>query len=219
MTAAEPLNTPEPEGPIEGKCGAWLADNSGRYCRKDPIAGGTRCYKHGGASPQARRAAAENLLRAQALKLIPDPEHRAKITDPIGSLFEAAEEAQAVKDTLAVVVNAVAGPDGKGMGYRGGLFFDDEGRLQGTGTEQTRAEFMAYERAHERYTKLLLDIAKLDLDTRRLRVEEWQRDQLAAMLGVLLPAVLARAGLDYGAPDVRGWVAEEMAALPGVVEG
>jgi hypothetical protein len=162
--------------------------------------------------------AAENLVRSKALKLIPDPEDRAKITDPIGTLFELAEEAQAMKDTLGVIVNEVAGLEGKGLGYRGGMFFDDEGRLQGVGTEQTRAEFMAYERAVERLGKMLIDIARLDLDTRRLRVEEWHRDQLAAMLGVLLPAVLARAGLDFSDGRVRGWVAEEMAALPGVVD-
>lgn len=193
---------------------------TGDPCGKWAIRGLTVCKMHGGHAPQARRAAAEYLIRQKALRLIPAPQDRAQITDVVGTLFELAEEMQAMKDVLAVIVNETAGTAGKGLGYRGGMVFDDDtGRLMGTGTEQTRAEFMAYERAVERLAKQLIDIARLDLDTRRLRVEEWHREQIQQMAGMLLAAVLRRAGLDYGDEQVRTWVVEEMAGLPGVVDG
>jgi hypothetical protein len=160
-----------------------------------------------------RRKAAENLLQAKALKLVPDPEDRTPITDPIGKLFEAAEEAEAMKDVLSVVVN-----DLKEIGYRGGLFYDSEGRVSGVGTEQTRAEFLAYERALDRFVRMLIDIAKLDLDTRRLRIEEWHRVQIAGAAVRVLSGAAAKLGLDVGDGRVRQLVAEELRALPAVIE-
>jgi hypothetical protein len=225
MTAAEPIDPdgrpsthrpyyggrPEPDDPR--RCTGQRSDGTGR-CDNWAIRGGHVCQAHGGGSPQARRGALERLLAEQALKLIPDPDQRAQIRDPVGALFEAAEEAQAVKDTLAVLVNEL-----KAIGYRGGMQFDDDGRLMGVGTEQTRAEFVAYERALERYVKILVDIARLDLDTRRLRVEEWQRQQIAAATLRVLQGVCAQLGLAWSDESVRGMISAELRALPAVIEG
>lgn len=213
MTAANPLkaeDTPEPrEGPR--RCGA--KNRQGEPCSKFPLAGGTRCVLHGGGSPQARRKAAENLLQMRLLKLVPDPDDRAPITDHIEELFLLAEEIKAVKDTLAVMVN-----DLSAIGYRGGLQFDESGRLIGVGTEQTRAEFTAYERSLERLGKMLVDIAKLDLDTRRLKITEWHNGQVMGATLLVLTSVLASLGLSIDDTQVRGLVVEQLKALPAVIE-
>jgi len=213
MTAVDPLkaeDTPEPrEGPRH--CGA--KNRQGQPCLKYPLAGGTRCVLHGGGSPQARRKAAENLLAIQLLKLVPDPDDRAPITDHIEELFLLAEEIKAVKDTLSVMVNDLAD-----IGYRGGLQFDEDGRMIGVGTEQTRAEFTAYERSLERLGKMLVDIAKLDLDTRRLKITEWHNGQVMGATLLVLTSVLASLGLSIDDARVRGLVVEQLKALPPVIE-
>src|SRR5882672_7002813 len=160
MTAAESIEPGHDAATIHPrKCTS--PKSNGDPCDRWAIAGHTVCPAHGGSTPQVRRKAAENLLQMRLLKLVPDPDDRAPITDHIEELFLLAEEIKATKDTLAVMVNDLAA-----IGYRGGLQYDEDGRLIGVGTEQTRAEFTAYERSLERLGKMLVDIAKLDLDTR-----------------------------------------------------
>lgn len=214
MTAAvDPMDETANPQPMDGppRCGA--KNRQGEPCLKYPLAGGTRCLFHGGGSPQARRKAAENLLQMRLLKLVPDPDDRAPITDHIEELFLLAEEIKAVKDTLAVMVNDLAD-----IGYRGGLQYDDDGRLVGVGTEQTRAEFTAYERSLERLGKMLVDIAKLDLDTRRLKITEWHNGQVMGATLLVLTSVLSSLGLSIEDTQVRGLVVEQLKALPPVIE-
>jgi len=144
---------------------------------------------------------------------VPDPDDRAPITDHIEELFLLAEEIKAVKDTLSVMVNDLAD-----IGYRGGLQFDEDGRMIGVGTEQTRAEFTAYERSLERLGKMLVDIAKLDLDTRRLKITEWHNGQVMGATLLVLTSVLASLGLSIDDARVRGLVVEQLKALPPVIE-
>jgi hypothetical protein len=213
MTAAlDPMESGNDSQPQESR--RCLAKNrEGQPCQRWSIRGGTRCTNHGGGSPQARRKAAENLLQIQLLKLVPDPDDRAPITDHIEELFQLAEEIKAVKDTLAVMVNDLAD-----IGYRGGLQYDEDGRLVGVGTEQTRAEFTAYERSLERLGKMLVDIAKLDLDTRRLKITEWHNGQVMGATLLVLTSVLTSLGLSIDDQQVRGLVVEQLKALPPVIE-
>lgn len=223
MTAAEPIqpeDTPEPDTDRNPdhperwyvRCRA-TAKSTREPCGRWAIAGGTVCPAHGGNTPQVRRRAAENLLQRKILKLVPDPDQRSPITDHIEELFSLAEEIKAVKDTLAVMVNDLAA-----IGYRGGLQYDEDGRLVGVGTEQTRAEFTAYERSLERLGKMLVDIAKLDLDTRRLKITEWHNGQVMGATLLVLTSVLSSLGLSIEDTQVRGLVVEQLKALPAVIE-
>lgn len=213
MTVTDPVENRDGPQPQEktGRCGA--KNREGQPCQKPPLLGGVRCILHGGGSPQARRKAAENLLMQKALKLIPDPDDRPRLTDPIGKLRELAEEAEAVKDMLAVTVNAL-----ESIGYRGGLMWDEDGRLSGVGTEQTRVEWAAYEKALERQQKFLLDIAKLDLDTRWLAIEAWHQAQISGATLLVLQGMARRLGLDWDDQAVRLMLAEELRALPAVID-
>ena len=49
--------------PHANRCGAKT--RSGKPCKQRPIKGGKRCRMHGGAEPNARRAAAANVLEAK----------------------------------------------------------------------------------------------------------------------------------------------------------
>jgi hypothetical protein len=222
MTAVEPIepeDTPEsiddrnPAHPERWYVRCKATNRDKEPCGRWAINGGTVCPSHGGNTPQVRRKAAENLLRKKLLKLVPDPEDRAPITDYVEELFLLAEEMKATKETLAVMVNDLAE-----LGYRGGLFYGEDGRLQGTGTEQTRAEWMAYERSQEKLGRLLIEIGKLDLEGKRFKLQVWQEQQMAAGSLAVVGGVLAALGLSIDDQQVRGLVVEQLKALPPVIE-
>ena len=52
-----------PSTPHANRCGAKT--RSGKPCKQRPIKGGKRCRMHGGAEPNARRAASANVLEAK----------------------------------------------------------------------------------------------------------------------------------------------------------
>jgi hypothetical protein len=82
--------------------------------------------------------------------------------------------------------------------------------------EQLRAEVALFQRSLERCARILADLVRLGVEDRIARVNATQINQIQAMLGILIPAILARAGLNYSDNTVRGWVIDAMAELPGV---
>lgn len=155
----------------------------------------------------------ENLLEMEALKLVPDPQDREAITDPIGKLREVAEEISAMKDAIAVRVNKL-----DHIRYTGGLQYNEDGELVGTGTEQLRAEVVVYERAIDRLAAILISMAKLDLDTRWLQIQAWHEFQIGEGTVRVTRGVLAALGLDMDEERVRGLIVEQLRALPPVIE-
>lgn len=212
MTAAEPIDTDLSVEPFHGtRCTS--RKTNGDPCSRRAISGGTVCPAHGGNAPQVRRRAMENLLELDALKLVPDPEDREAITDPIGKLREVAEEISAMKDAIAVRVNKL-----EHLRYTGGLQYDESGELVGTGTEQLRAEVAVYERAIDRLASILISMAKLDLDKRWLEIEAWHKAQISGATLLVLTSVLSSLGLSIDDQQVRGLVVEQLKALPPVIE-
>lgn len=61
------LDHPELAPPVSLRCGARCRTRDGAPCRAWAVRGGRRCRMHGGASPQAERAARTRLLRARAM--------------------------------------------------------------------------------------------------------------------------------------------------------
>jgi hypothetical protein len=57
---------------------------------------------------------------------------------------------------------------------------------------------------------ILADLVKRGIEARIARITATQTAELADMTNHVLAAVLARAGLDYGAADIRGWVADAL---------
>jgi hypothetical protein len=113
---------------------------------------------HGGASPQAKAAAARRLAEGRAVKLLAGLGHVEPVTDPIAALEHVAGQAVALTNLLRAVV-----ADLEEIRYRGGV---------GAGTENIRGEVQAYLSALGRAESVLSKIVSLDLDARRTRVQE-----------------------------------------------
>ncbi len=166
-------------------CGAKT--RQGRPCRLVPMLGQVRCRMHGGGSPQARRAAEVRVTEARVAavvgELVTTP-----CDDPLSALTELAGEVLAWRDVLRREISRLTD-----------LATTDE-----FGVERAKAVVELYERAMDRASRLLVAIAKLDLDARFVKVTEAQ--------GAIVAAALERALSRYGLyrDDVRVALADEL---------
>jgi hypothetical protein len=157
-------------------CGAKLRRREGT-CERGAGAGtdhlgSGRCSWHGGCSPPGRAAA----LNEQAQRLL--YKHDAgPVADPLEALQRLAGRALALEETIGDLVNNLTS-----IRYESG----GEGS-----SEQLRAEVAVLERAMDRCGRLLVDIAKLNIEERLAKVTEAQ----AAMAEKALTATLEEMGL------------------------
>lgn len=158
-------------------------------CRQYAVAG-TRpphCEKHGAnIGSMQRERGRQNLIEERlAIRLAeimegegqlivsPDP-----IGDPLTELLATAAEVRAVKEVLRLISAQ--------------LFSQQRLRYAHSKVgEQLRTEILLYERALDRYTKLLIDIAKLRIEERLAGVQE----STAVMLEKALDAALEESGV------------------------
>lgn len=142
--------------------------------------GAERCYHHLGKDPKAHKAK-HNLERAAGRVLtqrgLPVP-----IGDPLQELLDLTAEAKQFKEAIASLVGELTA-----LRYS-----------TATGGEQLRSEVAMYERAIDRLGKLLVDIAKLDIDDRLVSIKE--RDVLRTQR--VLGLALRHLGLDVADPLV-----------------
>lgn len=140
---------------MKDRCNART--RSGGNCRRWPLAGGTRCKLHGGASPRAKAAAKRRLVEADARAALAY-EGIEPIDDPIVELGRLAQEVTGMKSALAQRVAALDSP----------VFTD------AFGSEQVHAEIRLYNESLDRCIKILDLLGKHDLDARLVRVQEDQ---------------------------------------------
>lgn len=165
MTTAR--REPDPSGRCLG------TNRKGERCKAFVTEGFTVCRYHGGASPNAKRAAAERVATARARKAV----GKLKITeceDPIAELQRIAGETVAIKDYLRAQVERLSS-----IRYR-------------AETEQTRAELSCYMAALRDSTSVLTSLARLNLDERSVRIKEAQ----ASMIRRAVDSALREAGLE-----------------------
>ncbi len=148
-------------------------NSAGKPCGNWPIKGADVCRKHGGAAPQVQQAAKVRVLEEQARKLI--PVSSGQMADPIGRLLELAAEADAFREAVASLVNSLKSIETYSL----------------EAGSQLRAEVMLYERAIDRVARLCIEIVKLNLEERLVRVREGE----ARMMADALDAALTIAGL------------------------
>lgn len=139
---------------MKDRCNART--RSGGNCRRWPLAGGTRCKLHGGASPRAKAAAKRRLVEADARAALAY-EGLAPIGDPVEHLAKVATEVSAMKEALAARVNALDSPTYDFMGQ-----------------SKTRAEVELFNSTIDRLIRVLEILSKHDLDARLVRVQEDQ---------------------------------------------
>lgn len=136
------------------------------------IPGATVCRLHGGLAPQVQRKAAERVIEEQARQVAKAyAVDHVDVSDPIGALMRLAAEVVGFKDFIAARVAELR---------------SDEWRYGALGGEQLRAEVAVYERAMDRAGRLLVDINRLNLEERQVRIAERQGELLAAVImGIL----------------------------------
>jgi hypothetical protein len=111
--------------------------------------------------------------------------------DPLEALQRLAGRALALEETIGRLVNDL-----------GEIRYEDA-----KGAEQLRSEVAVLERAMDRAGKLLVDIAKLNIDERLVRVTEKQ----AAMVEAALLATLGEMGMGDGEQqEARGKLARHL---------
>jgi hypothetical protein len=158
---------PDPSGRCLG------TNRQGERCKRSAVPGGTVCRWHGGASPNARRAAAERLARARARTAV-GKLGVIECEDPIAELQKIAGETVAIKDYLRTQVETLTS-----IRYR-------------AETEQTRAELTCYLASLRDCTAVLTSLARLNLDERAVRIKEAQ----ASMIRTAVDRALREAGLE-----------------------
>lgn len=171
---------------------------AGRHCGR-PAGWGTshlghgRCKLHAGATPNGTFGAAKAKVNAEALVLLERLGEPEPLAHPVVELLDLGAKGKAwlevVEEKVAELTEFVA--------------------LDNFGSEQAKAAVRLYMDAMAAQHRLLADLARLDLETRLVRVTEAQN----ALMASVLEAVLTRAGLDVKTIEVRGWVAEAVDAL------
>lgn len=141
-------------------------------CRNFPVKGSTVCRMHGGAARQVRRKAAERVAGDRAQRMAERYAPAAEpISDPLSALLTLAGEIAGFKDFVGARVAELRA---------------ESWRYEGINAEQLRAELALYERSLDRAARVLVDINRLDLEERLVRVSERQAEQVAAVVtGVL----------------------------------
>lgn len=152
------------------KCSAKRTD--GEPCESFAVTGAHVCRSHGGSAGQVLRKAAQRRLEQKVVvmaeKYITSSE---PVKDPLTALLQVAGEIASMKDFV---------------GGRVAELRAEEWRYEGLAAEQLRAEVSLYERALDRTAKVLVDISKLNLEERQVKIAEAQ----AALLAVCLKRIL-----------------------------
>lgn len=169
------------------------SSRTGERCKKYAIRGSTVCGSHGGRAPHVRRAAAKRVVVEQVTRLgLSDAQ---PIDDPVTSLMCLGGEAVAL-------VNALKGHVAE---------LERVGTTPGRWGEQIKPEIAAYLGAIREAERILTSIVRLNLAERLVRIDEAR----AEIVVKVIERVLAAAGLDPQAVDVRASVAHELSAVAG----
>lgn len=173
--------------PILGDDGKpkYARDEAGRPvpCQLNACIGQIVCHKHGGKSPNAMRAAAERIAKAEAEEAIARAQNAlgakkaAPVLDPVGELAQLGGEIRAMQQAAAEIV---AGID------------DDEVLVPTASGMDVHPLVKLLERFTDRSARVLTDMAKLGIAEHMVAVQAGQVD----VLDRALRAVLERQGID-----------------------
>jgi len=170
-----------------------------RRCGRNAVRGLDRCPFHGGNHPAAREMGErvmKDRVEQHRLKALIE-EHglnEDEALNPLLQLQKLGIETLAVKQFFLEEMSKLEG-----------MVYDD--RL---GIEQVRQMVQLYERAAERATRLMVDMARLDIDNRLAKITERQGDIIAT----ILEKVLSRLNLgDEVRESAKGYLTEEFRQL------
>jgi hypothetical protein len=179
MSDTQDGEKPRRGGKIESnkpQCGAETRTADKHPCRKYLEPGQLRCKWHGGASPQARRKAAERVIEEQVQHAIEGMDIK-PVDNPLTALSMLAGEILAWKDLMATHVATLK----------------DNLRYAGEHAEQIRGEVTLYEKSLDRAVTVLGQIARLKIDERLAAINEAHVNQMSR----ILEGCLDELGLSY----------------------
>ena len=162
-----PAQDPKP------KCGAKHTKHDGTC--KLPAGWGTEhlgwgpCKLHFGATPNAIKGAERERVTSQARKALEGIEDFTEVTDPVQRLRLLAGRCEAFMEAMGTKVADLTSL-----------------RYESKTAEQVRGEIQIYQQAMAAAGKILVDLARLGLDERAIRLEEQQVALLAGALGQAL---------------------------------
>ena len=167
---------------------------SGEQCKRAAMIGGTVCRMHGGASPWAKIKAAERLEEREVRRILADElEHPEPIEHPVYELLKLASEIKAWQRAIRLRMVDLTE-------------ITHEDKL---GVERERALVSLYERAQDRNSKLLVDMAKLDLKARALALQA----ETATQVLQAVSEALRRCGLAAHDDQVRSELASVLRSM------
>lgn len=171
------------------QCGALPRPNSVRTwpCKNAPMEGETRCRFHGGKTLNHGVKVAQARMKNEASKALRQL-NITPVDDPLTELKNLAGEAIAWKQEMARLVGDL-----------------EQVRYRAENSEQTRAEITLFERAMDRCSTILGQIAKLNIDERLAAITEQQ----ARMLNDALFAAFEAAGLTITDVEQKRVIARE----------
>jgi len=153
----------------ENLCGART--RSGGTCKRHPGPGLTRCKFHGGASPQALAGAEQRLAEARARKTLAS----------LGQPVEPVRDAVAALESLAGECIALTSILRSAVGDLESIRY-----TSAQGFEQVRGELSAYVSMLGRCETVLSKIVSLNLDARRVQLDEARVLLVVAALDAVL---------------------------------
>ena len=194
---------PGPDVPLCGRLrrqdddGEPVAPGEGQPCERPAGEGvpgllgvaGTPCRLHGGRTLPAIRAGTVRRVEAECRALLAE-ENVQPVIDPVSELESLGGEVLAWKALLRQRLGELDPQDWRRMGM--------------VGQEEMHALVGLYERSLDKAAKLLVDMAKLDLGERRVRLEERQTD----LAQNIIEMTLRRHGLDASSTEVRATLYE-----------
>ncbi len=161
-------------------------NNEGTPCNRNPANGADVCPVHGGHAPQVRKAAEGRVLDQEARKLL-KIEGYEPITDPYTQLSDIAGELVKLKDIMRAKVEELT-------------------TLKDVGGEKVATQidvvFSAYERSLDRCERMLMGMARLDLEDRIARLHARIDDDAAKTIIAALVGALDAAEIQGSARDV-----------------
>lgn len=168
----------------------------GAPCRAFAVNGAEVCSVHGGSAPQVLRKAAVRQIEAKVVGLADKYARDAgPVSDPLRALMDIAGEISGFKDFI---------------GERVAELRSESWRYEGTSSEQVRAEVALYERAMDRTVRVLVDIAKLNLEERMVKLTEQQGEVIFRVMS----RVFDRIGLTAEQnAEARRVAAEELRSI------
>lgn len=172
MNAADPMEPPPEPVPMKRRCKV-IARTTGIQCQKPPMKGQEICATHGGMAPQNRRAARRRLAEHEVAQELERLKGR-----PISDVGELYELLAAVGGRVAAMIEVTAERVAE---------LDSWSQTDVFGREEARAAVRMYGDALDRGTRYLSAMAKLDLEGRRLALDQ----RRAEVVVIALRAALA----------------------------